>query len=99
MTESLLENSKVKITTFITAGLLLLGAIGGVVGFAISESAWRTNMSRDISDLKVSLQNLDNKIVGKGPNSWHKRDMKLFASELQAKNPDLKVPEPENGFE
>lgn len=109
MVTKLLENSTVKVTTFIALTVFMLGTMGGLIGFAVSESAWRTNITRDIAEIKKQLSddiqvlkkditNLEEKIVGKGPHGFHLRDARMWALEIQQCNPEMKIPEPDNEF-
>lgn len=95
----LLENTSVRTTTLVVAVLTVIGMIGGLIGFAVAESTWRTNITRDIKDLRVEVKALGERIVGRGPSGWHKRDMQLWVSELGRSNPDLTVPPARNEFD
>ena len=106
MSQKLLENSHVRITTLVGTILIIVTGIGGLVGFAIAESMWRTNMSRDMEEIQKEvkllageIKILDAKIVGRGPNGWHKRDMNLYVSEFKLLNPDLKLLAVENEYD
>ena len=95
----LLENTAVRVTTVVAVVLTLVGAIGGLLGFAVAESQWRTNISRDLQELREEVKALDGRIVGKGPSGWHKRDMELWVSELGRLNPDMTMPPVINEFD
>lgn len=97
--QTFLENTAVRIGTLIGAVVLLFGVIGAVVGFAVSESIWRTNISRDIKDLRTEVSELRTDIregeEAVFTDRWTASDMRLWVTEFRALNPNCEVPEPD----
>jgi len=94
---NLLENSALRIGTVIGVAILVIGIIGGIVGFAVSESIWRTNISRDIKQLEGQVLQLRSEIKDNQDeilsDRWTATDMRLWATELGKSNPELEIPE------
>lgn len=88
--KGLVENSYVRLATAVGA-FIFAATIG------IGEIEYRTNLNRDLKDLsshisrlEESVRKLENKIVGKTPEGFHRTDMFYYNSEIQRLNPGWK---------
>lgn len=73
-----------------------------VAALIAGEATWKTNISRDVDQIKNSidqletakidarLKSLEGRIVGKSGMGWHRQDMMLWQYETQEKNPQWK---------
>ena len=84
MNNKLLENSRVRITTAIVAAVFVTTVIVG-------ETIWKCNVSRDLRDMRINLERLDNNIVGKSPNGWHRTDMAQWVRRTERENTEWRA--------
>lgn len=80
----MLENSSVRVVTLAVTVIFICGLVA-------AEVAWKTNMQRDIKELKIEIQHLNERVVGKSPNGWHRNDMRLWILETEKLNPGWKA--------
>jgi hypothetical protein len=80
--------------TYVRLGAVI-AVLVGIITFVIKEVEYRTNLQRDLEQLTVNIQKLtkqiekiDNKVVGKSPEGWHRPDMKLWILETERENPN-----------
>lgn len=86
-----LNGNTVKITTAVAAAV-------AAAGFVWSQSAWQTKVDIRLDTVVEKIAAIDEKVVGKSSNGWHKHNMRSWVREFQAANPDLAIPVPENDF-
>lgn len=86
--------------TAITVGSAA-AVIAVVVTLAWGQSSWQTSIDLRLNNALDRIEKIDDKLVGKSANGWHKPNQKAWARELRAANKDLDlvVPEPKNEFD
>lgn len=89
------ENQTIKMVTAIIGFFAVASLIA-------AEATWKTNISRDVDEIKSSismleasgidtrLKSLEGRIVGRSSKGWHRDDMMLWQYETQEKNPGWK---------
>ncbi len=89
-----LENATVKIVT-------VLGFMGVVVYAAWEASAFKTTVATEFTGIKTTLERfnktldkLDDKIVGKSPEGFHRRDAHELCLAMELTNKSWKCPNP-----
>lgn len=68
--------------TKVTLGaVLLVGVV--VVGFLIADVRWKTNIERDISDIRGEMIATNEWIDGRGPGGWSRSQMEALWEQLE----------------
>ena len=67
----LIENSTVKVTTAIVASIFVIGLI-------VAEAVWKTNVGRDLHEIRVKQDEL----------GWHRDDMEVWVHRTERLNAD-----------
>lgn len=73
--------------------------IATLLALAWGQSGWQTSVDMRLQNAMEQIDKIDDKLVGKSANGWHKPNQRSWARELQAANPDLVVPTPRNEFD
>lgn len=85
---NLLDNGTIKIVTAVIGFFAIAGLIA-------AESAWKTNISRDVQQIKRSLDTLESfelvdrlkGLESKTQSRWHRHNMMLWQLETEKLNP------------
>lgn len=81
-----------------TVGAAVLVAVA-VSGFAFRVGQTLTRILDGVQRNEEGIEELNEKIVGKGPNGWHKSDFRAWLKVFGSMNPSLKIPEAKNAFD
>ena len=71
--------------TTVTLGLVLI-VFGTIVAYAVKDASWKTNMMRDIGEIRNSLER-------QSGDRWTRNDMSVWTAKLGQQNPEIDVPE------
>ncbi len=89
-----LEDGKVRFATLIFVVVFILGTITGLCLFIFKESQWRTNIQRDISDLRATVNEVKDLVQGSTSDGFTYTQMKTWVTRFKELNEDspIKVP-------
>jgi hypothetical protein len=60
--------------------------------FREEESRWQS-MEMQIVEMRAEVKSVSNQLRGMSTDYWRSADMRLWASELKARNPEIDIPE------
>ncbi len=83
------QNSKVTLALVIAVFAGLGGIWWSITERLLADQARDSKRLAAIEELRHTTEMLSTKIVGKGPNGWHRQQMKAWVRSMELLNPDI----------
>lgn len=85
--------AKLSEKTWIPIGLAVTILVGGIA-LSTSLSSRLVRIESQIETLTREVHRVQEQVTYAGSDRWRREDMRAWAALLQARNPELKIPEP-----